>query len=408
MKMFYKWRGSLILSIFLLNFNICFSQNLVPNSDFEEYFICPTDAGQFNGFVKNWYNPTTYFLSYFNSCADTEVCSVPNNMYGYNYARSGNGYADIGIYSFTFQERLYVSVKLMDTLKSGISYCVGFYINLMNADNSIYPNKGARFATDKISMFFSDTSILVNTSYIIPVIPQVNFINPEFYTDTVNWMLCYAQYTALGGEQYITIGNFDEDSVTNLLQISNSMSWCSGYYIDDAFVYKCSDVAIAEAVEDVHICRGDSVQIGMQTFTDYKYKWLPAAGLSNDTVGNPYAAPQQTTKYYLYLNKYIETVDSITVYVDNCGLQMPNAFTPDGNGKNDIFKPLNSGFKELHGKIFNRWGMKIYEWNDANGGWNGKTEQGNYVSNGVYFYIVSVVFDDGAEETKTGSVEVIR
>lgn len=395
----------MILSIFLLNLNFCISQNIVPNGDFEEYWICPINVGLFDGVVKDWYNPTLDYPSYFNSCSDTNSCSVPYNWYGYNSTKSGNGYAWIMLFSYVVPERAYVSVKLNESLQSGITYCVGFYLNLPNSDST---NRGMRFATDKIGILLSDTAVHVNTDNVIPVIPQINIINPEFYTDTVGWMLCYGQYTAVGNEQYITIGNFDDDSNTNYIQVSNSNMWGVGYYIDDVFVYKCSDVATAEAGQDVHICKGDSVQIGMPTITDYKYKWLPATGISNDTIGNPYASPSQTTTYYLYLNKYIETIDSITVYVDNCGLQMPNAFTPDGNGKNDVFKPLTSGFKELHGKIFNRWGQKIYEWNDINGGWNGKTEQGNEVSNGVYFYIVSVVFDDGTEETKTGSVEVIR
>ncbi len=78
-------------------------------------------------------------------------------------------------------------------------------------------------------------------------------------------MLCYSQYTTVGDELYITIGNFDTDENTNYISVSNSNAMISGYYLDDAFVYKCDEVSTAEAGDDKHICRGDSMQIGMPT-----------------------------------------------------------------------------------------------------------------------------------------------
>ena len=51
--------------------------------------------------------------------------------------------------------------------------------------------------------------------------------------------------------------------------------------------------------------------------------------------------------------------------------------------------------------------MELYEWNDVNGGWDGKYN-GDYVSAGVYFYIIEATYDDGSTESKKGTVEVIR
>ncbi len=134
---------------------------------------------------------------------------------------------------------------------------------------------------------------------------------------------------------------------------------------------------------------------------------MPATGLSSDTIGNPYASPKQTTTYYLYHNKYIETIDSVTVYVENCGISFPDAFTPNNDGVNDYFKPKNSDYKEISGKIFNRWWRELFTFAKPDDKWDGKYK-GNYVSEGVCFYLVSVTFANGEVQEKHGSVQLIR
>jgi gliding motility-associated-like protein len=61
----------------------------------------------------------------------------------------------------------------------------------------------------------------------------------------------------------------------------------------------------------------------------------------------------------------------------------PNAFTPNGNGNNDLYTGYGTGIKSYHMQIFNRWGEKVYETNDLLKGWDG-TYQGTLVSAGVY------------------------
>lgn len=148
--------NKLILLLFLIfNLNLsAFSQvNLVPNADFEEFSVCPFDGSQFDGYVKDWYNPTLYSPDYYNNCALSPSCSVPYNFYGYNYARSGYGYAFIGAFDYYVQGREYISIKLNDTLQAGITYCVGFFLNLPSMkDNDL--NTGCKLAIDRVGVFF--------------------------------------------------------------------------------------------------------------------------------------------------------------------------------------------------------------------------------------------------------------
>lgn len=86
--------------------------------------------------------------------------------------------------------------------------------------------------------------------------------------------------------------------------------------------------------------------------------------------------------------------DSIPT-VEKSQLQMPNAFSPNGDGINDIYKP-KSGYQnitEFHAYIYNRWGEKLFEWTNPAEGWDG-TYHGKPVKEGVYFVVVNAKGSD--------------
>ncbi|MBK9984268.1 MAG: gliding motility-associated C-terminal domain-containing protein [Saprospiraceae bacterium] len=83
-----------------------------------------------------------------------------------------------------------------------------------------------------------------------------------------------------------------------------------------------------------------------------------------------------------------ESQSSNVVCVNNCPVfELPNAFTPNGDGQNDIFKPLSARFIEsIDFKVFNRWGQVVFTTSDPQINWNGTNKSGKDVSDGVYFY----------------------
>jgi len=104
--------------------------------------------------------------------------------------------------------------------------------------------------------------------------------------------------------------------------------------------------------------------------------------------------------------------DNITVSVTDCpstevAVIIPNVFTPNVDGQNDLFNITGTGIEELSLKIFNRWGTLIFETQQLNEGWNGRTSTGKEVPEGTYFYIAKVVTTDG-EEDLHGSITLIR
>jgi gliding motility-associated-like protein len=88
-------------------------------------------------------------------------------------------------------------------------------------------------------------------------------------------------------------------------------------------------------------------------------------------------------------------------------LYIPNAFTPNGNETNDKWYVFSSGIKDIKIMIFNRWGEKIYESYNQFEGWDGKYK-GQLQTPGVYIYEVQIVYLDGVQITRNGSLTIIR
>lgn len=98
-----------------------------------------------------------------------------------------------------------------------------------------------------------------------------------------------------------------------------------------------------------------------------------------------------------------------TCSISESNLVMPNAFTPGTGSDNDHYKPKEKkSIVEFHAKIFNRWGQKLYEWDDVNGeGWDG-TYQGRQVKDGVYYCLVHAKGADGRKFTIRKDVNILR
>jgi gliding motility-associated-like protein len=87
---------------------------------------------------------------------------------------------------------------------------------------------------------------------------------------------------------------------------------------------------------------------------------------------------------------------------------IPNVFTPNNDGTNDIFTITGKGIEYVHAEIFNRWGQKEYEWDSINGGWDGYSASGSPASEGTYFFIMEIKGMDGKKYSERGSLTLLR
>ena len=102
-------------------------------------------------------------------------------------------------------------------------------------------------------------------------------------------------------------------------------------------------------------------------------------------------------------------VKPLTVYPQLL-IFIPNAFTPDGNGLNDIFMPIITGFDQntFDMAIFDRWGKELFKTEDLYQGWDGRAGGEKACPAGVYSYIIHITDLRGKEHKIIGHVSIIR
>ncbi len=140
------------------------------------------------------------------------------------------------------------------------------------------------------------------------------------------------------------------------------------------------------------------------------WQWSPATGLDNPNTIYPVASPRTTTTYHLYLeNQYgcnVTAQEIVYVYYD---LLLPNGFTPNGDGKNDLFRiPPSVPVKVFRFSVYNRWGGLVFTTTDSKQGWDGSMN-GHLLPAGTYIWFIE--YEDPAsrkKDMKKGIVELIR
>jgi gliding motility-associated-like protein len=103
--------------------------------------------------------------------------------------------------------------------------------------------------------------------------------------------------------------------------------------------------------------------------------------------------------------------DSLTRCIDvvsEAFIIIPNVFTPNNDAKNDVFKINASGIRTFNCSIFDRWGLKMYEWNDVSGWWDGKTKTGAPAPDGSYFFIMNYTDEKDVSKTEKGFLSLFR
>jgi gliding motility-associated-like protein len=145
--------------------------------------------------------------------------------------------------------------------------------------------------------------------------------------------------------------------------------------------------------------------------------WSPAATLSCDSCYDPVATPPGTTTYYVQVHSPFGCLagDSVTIKVvcDDSQIFIPNSFTPNGDGNNDVFYPRGSGVSQVKSfRIYNRWGELLFEkdnfeLNDIGSAWNG-SYNGAPPRPDVYVYVLDATCNNGQPLFIKGDVTIIK
>ena len=160
---------------------------------------------------------------------------------------------------------------------------------------------------------------------------------------------------------------------------------------------------------------GETAQLVVNYNENFTYEWTPNHTLSHDNVFNPIARPLESTTYRVEVTDSetgCRASDEVHVKVkesicEEPYLYVPNAFTPNQDGINDVLYVRGENIDEVYMTIYNRWGEKIFETDSLNEGWDGKFN-GKTVSGDVYGYYLKIICYGGREFFKKGNITVLR
>ncbi|TDH25496.1 PKD domain-containing protein [Segetibacter sp. 3557_3] len=225
--------------------------------------------------------------------------------------------------------------------------------------------------------------------------PALYLNNPTAATPTT---------TPKSSVRYQVIGTDDKNCFTD-----------TGYV--DMKVYSMPKVEInGDSVLTLNV--GSTLKLGTTASSDItKWKWSPSLGLDCITCASPTTSVTQNVTYTVIAANDGNCIarDQVTVQVlcNNANIFMPNTFSPNGDGANDVFYPRGKGVFSIKSfRVFNRWGQVVFERgatnaNDASQGWDG-TFNGVKQNADVFLFIADVICENGAIFPIKGNVTLLR
>jgi gliding motility-associated-like protein len=169
----------------------------------------------------------------------------------------------------------------------------------------------------------------------------------------------------------------------------------------------------AFAGHDTSVVVGEPLQFNGSGGVDYL--WSPATGLNNTTIANPvgiYTFEIDSVAYKLVVTDTAGCADSafvrVKVFKTNPYVFVPSAFTPNGDGKNDLVRPIAVGIKKInYFSIYNRWGQLVFTTTVNGRGWDGKIA-GQLQGSNTFVWMVSAIDYIGKPVFLKGTVTLIR
>ena len=166
-----------------------------------------------------------------------------------------------------------------------------------------------------------------------------------------------------------------------------------------------------DAGQPVTVDYGGAAQLQAVTTGDIQsISWIPASGLSNSHIISPVAKPRRTTLFTVTVQATdgCTAKDTVQVKVISKGVAVPSAFSPNGDGENDVFKPVVLGSTLAYSfSVYNRWGQRVYQSNIQDAGWDG-IANGKPQPAGTYTWILFCTLDTNVPVKKSGTVVLIR
>tara|TARA_B100000508_G_scaffold141062_1_gene145789 strand:- start:27511 stop:31875 length:4365 start_codon:yes stop_codon:yes gene_type:complete len=199
------------------------------------------------------------------------------------------------------------------------------------------------------------------------------------------------------------------DSTYQYRVVGTDSNNCKNESVVNVFIQQVPTITLPD---DQVIIIGEEINVNTSGRYGSSYRWEPPTGLSCSDCPNPTAKPLKNTTYTLYVSDSLgcfETKGTFIVEVQpKLSLDVPDVFTPNGDGSNDVISPAGWGIKELlEFKVYNRWGELVFEATKETPGWDGYYK-GELQNMETYVYYARALSYDDEVISKEGYFTLVR
>lgn len=181
-------------------------------------------------------------------------------------------------------------------------------------------------------------------------------------------------------------------------------------YADSIYIHE-NPVTKIEFANNDRICLGDKITLRVPQGEEYSYSWTPAVYYENNSYHEVVLRTEAPMMISTTVTNRWGCSYTDSAYVDAglcCKIFCPNAFTPNGDGHNDTYRPVNLEYHKLHTfEIANRWGQIIFRTTNPMDRWDG-TFKGVPQETGTYYYHIKYLCDEKDLMEEKGSLTLIR
>jgi gliding motility-associated-like protein len=367
------------------------------------------------GPMYNILGETTASPSISPDVSTTYLCTVTN----------ANGCIDTASVRITVADSTFATALISDN-----TLCIGDTLQLSGSGGFVYswaPNTNIIGATSSNALAFPTASTIYTLTVSIGSCIGTDTVSvqakPKPQANAIDDLsICLgdsAQLDCTGATYY----SWNIDSTLSQTTIANPVAYptiSQNYYVSTTIDNGCNAVAydtvrVNVLYNNTSFAGPDAYMFAGGTYPLYaasanSYSWSPGLVLSDSTIQNPICNATVTTNFVLTTTDAAgcQDYDTIQMRVYDPGFAMPTAFSPDGDGFNDLLIPYYKGIETLYEfKIFNRWGELIFYTKDIAQGWNGYFNDKPQPMSTYVYYVKAKTFEKEDVEL-TGNVTLVR
>jgi len=328
---------------------------------------------------------------------------------------------------------LKITVHSLPTLfgTSNATICVGNTMTLSVTGAVLYrwsPSAGLTTTTGSSIV----TSTVSNITYTLTGIDvngcvnqtmlSVSVLSLPTITTSPDETICKGNTVSLSASGANTYIWFSSVNLSNSQTITDSPTTNTTYTVIGTDLNGCINTAvvktsIASPVVTTSpgevINQGESANISASG-NGISYEWMPPSSLSCSSCSSTIASPSETTKYYVIMTDSYgcQSRDSLLITINEiCGeLFIPDAFSPNGDGENDVLYVKignNNCIQSMSFEIYDRLGIKVFSSDEPSNGWDGR-RKGKECNTGVFVYNFHAKLADGTTVKKKGNISLLR